>query len=82
MSIEVGTKYQIANMIKSFYNSAETLTVTRLNDSTVQFLLGDGKGHGSMPVQHFNYLLKRSELSKLNSKRILLSNEDSEKDIS
>jgi hypothetical protein len=78
MSIEEGTKYQISQGIKSFFNSAETLTVIRYNGSTVQFTLGEGKGHGSMPLQHLHYLLKRNDLTKIRNKKLLLSTENEE----
>lgn len=81
MTIDIGTKYQISKEIKSIYNSADTLTVTRLNGGTVQFTLGDGKGHGSMPLQHLEYLLKRNDLTEVTNKRMLLKSEQSEKDI-
>lgn len=82
MSIEIGMKYQIAKDIKSFYNSAETLQITRLSQDTVQFVLSDGKGHGAMPVQHMQYLLKRADLTQVSSKRALLEREQPEMDIS
>ncbi|AIE60008.1 hypothetical protein [Bacillus methanolicus] len=76
MSIEEGTKYQISKGIKSFFNSAETLTVIRQNGITVQFTLEDGKGHGSMPIQHLHYLLKRNDLTQMKNKRSLLNTEN------
>lgn len=82
MTIEVGTKYQIAHGIKGYFNSAETLTIIRHSGVTVQFSLGDGKGHGSMPVQHLHYLLKKSDLTKIINKRILLENDNQEEEIS
>jgi hypothetical protein len=81
MSIGIGTKYQISKDIKGYYNSAETMTITNLNERTVQFTLGDGKGHGSMPLQHLNYLIKRTELTPVSNKRHLLGSDQSEKDI-
>lgn len=82
MSIEIGTKFQISKGIKGYYNSAETMTIIRLNGNTVQFTLEDGKGHGSMPLQHFQYLLRRTELTKINDKIHLINNQESEQDIS
>ncbi|MDE3838843.1 hypothetical protein C0966_05550 [Bacillus methanolicus] len=78
MLIEEGTKYQISQGIKSFFNSAETLTVIRQNGITVQFTLGEGKGYGSMPLQHLHYLLKRNDLTQLKNKRSLLNTENEE----
>jgi hypothetical protein len=78
MSIEEGTKYQISQGIKSFFNSAETLTVIRQNENTVQFTLGEGKGHGSMPIQHLHYLLKKNDLTQIRNKKLLLSTENEE----
>ena len=59
MQIESGMKYQISQSIKGNFNSAESLTVTTNNGITIQFTLEDGKGHGSMPLDHLNYLLKQ-----------------------
>jgi hypothetical protein len=82
MLIEEGTKYQIAQGIKGFFNSAETMTVKSYNGVTVQFTLADSKGHGSMPIEHLNYLLKRSNLTQIPNKRTLLSNDNNEEQIS
>lgn len=80
MQIEAGMKYQISQGIKGNFNSADSLTVTTNNGVTVQFTLEDGKGHGSMPLDHLNYLLKRSNLSPITpNKRVLLSSETEEK---
>ncbi|EIJ78075.1 hypothetical protein PB1_10964 [Bacillus methanolicus PB1] len=78
MLIEEGTKYRISQGIKSFFNSAETLTVIRQNGITVQFTLGEGKGYGSMPLQHLHYLLKRNDLTQMKNKRSLLNTENEE----
>lgn len=73
-------KYQISQTIKGNFNSAESLTVTTNNGITVQFTLEDGKGHGSMPLDHLNYLLKRSNLTPITSnKRVLLNTDHEEK---
>jgi hypothetical protein len=80
MSIEKGSKYQISQNIKGNFNSAESLTVTTNNGITIQFTLEDGKGHGSMPLDHLNYLLKRSNLTPITSnKRVLLASDNEEK---
>ena len=80
MQIETGMKYQISQSVKGNFNSAESLTVSTNNGITVQFTLEDGKGHGSMPLDHLNYLLKRSSLTPVPSnKRALLSTESEEK---
>ncbi|MEH6996088.1 hypothetical protein V7075_25870 [Neobacillus drentensis] len=80
MSIETGMKYQISQNIKGNFNSADSLTVTTNNGITIQFTLDDGKGHGSMPLDHLNYLLKRSNLTPITSnKRVLLNPENEEK---
>lgn len=78
MPIEQGTKFQISQGIKSFFNSAEALTVIRDNGITIQFTLGDGKGYGSMPIQHLHYLLKKEDLTQINSKKAPSNNESSE----
>ncbi|NWQ43733.1 hypothetical protein MLOOGBEN_23825 [Bacillus sp. EB106-08-02-XG196] len=80
MSIETGMKYQISQSIKGNFNSADSLTVTTNNGITIQFTLEDGKGHGSMPLDHLNYLLKRSNLTLIPSnKRVLLTPDNEEK---
>ncbi|WP_419887348.1 hypothetical protein ACN6MT_17940 [Neobacillus niacini] len=80
MSIEIGMKYQISQSIKGNFNSADLMTVTTNNGITVQFTLEDGKGHGSMPLDHLNYLLRRSNLTPVTSnKRVHLSSENEEK---
>jgi len=81
MSVEEGTKYQISQGIKGFFNSAETMTVTSYNGITVQFTLSESKGHGSMPIEHLNYLLKKANLSQVPNKRILLNTETDEEQI-
>jgi len=82
MLIEEGVKYQISQTVKGFFNSAETMTVKRNTGITVQFILGDSKGHGSMPVDHFQYLLKKSNLTLIPHKRNLLTTELNEEQIS
>jgi hypothetical protein len=80
MQIETGMKYQISQSIKGNFNSAESLTVTTNNGITVQFILEDGKGYGSMPLDHLNYLLKRSNLTQITTnKRVLLNTDNEEK---
>jgi len=76
MLIEEGTKFQISQGIKGYFNSAETLTVSTNNGVTVQFTLGDGKGHGAMPIEHLNYLLKKSNLTLIPMKRVLFNSEN------
>jgi hypothetical protein len=82
MSIELGTKYLISQGIQGYYNSAETMTIISNNGVTVQFSLGDNKGRGSMPLDHMNYLLKKSNLTLIPIKRTLLTNETTEEQIS
>jgi hypothetical protein len=81
MSITEGTKYQISQGIKEFFNSAETMTVLSNNGITVQFMLGDSKGRGSMPLEHLNYLLKKDNLTLIPNKRLFLNTENSEEQI-
>ncbi|MED4207129.1 hypothetical protein [Neobacillus mesonae] len=78
MSIVEGTKFQISQGIQGYYNHADSMTVVTNNGTTVQFTLGDGKGHGSMPIDHFNYLLKRSNLTIVPNKKALLNTENEE----
>jgi hypothetical protein len=83
MSIEEGTKLQISQGIQGNFNSAESLTVISNNGVTIQFTLGEDKGYGSMPVEHLNYLLKRSNLTIIPNKRTLINSaETSEEHIS
>lgn len=82
MLIKAGTKYQISETIREIYNRADTLTVVRANEKTVQFILGNGKGHGAMPVQHLNYLLKRSDLKEIQPRRMFVSEEEADEEIS
>ena len=81
MLIEEGNKYQISQNAKGFFNSAETMTVKSYNGITVQFILFDSKGHGSMPVEHLQYLLKKSNLTFIPTKRSLLTTDISEEQI-
>jgi len=81
MLIEEGTKYQISQAAKEFFNSAETMMVKSNNGITIQFILGDSKGHGSMPVEHLDYLLKRSNLTLIPNKRSLLNTDLNEEQI-
>lgn len=73
MSIEQGTRFQISQGAQEFFNSAESMTVISNNGITIQFTLADGKGYGSMPVEHLDYLLKKSNLSLVPNKRALLN---------
>lgn len=81
MQIEEGTKYQISQGVQENFNSAESLTVIAYNGITVQFTLGEGKGHGSMPIDHLSYLLKKSNLTQIPNKRALLNMENNDEQI-
>ena len=82
MSIDIGSKYQISQKIKGNFNSSEALTVTNNNGITVQFILDEGKGRGSMPLEHLNYLLKKAGLTQVTSnKRGLINDEKNEEKI-
>ncbi|MFC0472445.1 hypothetical protein ACFFHM_18645 [Halalkalibacter kiskunsagensis] len=81
MNIERGTEYQISQVIKGHFNSADILTVIRHSGNIVQFTLPEGKGHGSMPYQHMQYLLKRNDLTEISNKRSLLKQDREEKHI-
>ncbi|WP_096155040.1 MULTISPECIES: hypothetical protein [Bacillus] len=78
MQIESGTVFEINNGSNGFFNSSKKLTVLRHSGETVQFTLGKGKGHGSMPVKHLQYLLRKNELTPLNPKRALLNDNEEE----
>ncbi|WP_342431378.1 hypothetical protein [Neobacillus sp. FSL H8-0543] len=82
MSIEAGMKYQIGQKVKTNFNSSDSLTIVNNNGITVQFTLDDGKGRGSMPLEHLSYLLKRDNLTKITNKRALLNNDNNEEKIS
>ncbi|OLO26551.1 hypothetical protein BTR23_22945 [Alkalihalophilus pseudofirmus] len=79
MKIELGTEYEIVEERKGHFNSAETLTIIRQNRNVVQFILGNNKGHGSMPVDHLLYLLKKKDLTPITNRRKLLKAESEEK---
>lgn len=78
MSIEEGTKFQISQGVQGNFNSAESLTVIANNGVTVQFTLGEGKGHGAMPVEHLNYLLKKANLTRMPTNKRTIFNPESE----
>ncbi|WP_042355731.1 hypothetical protein [Bacillus rubiinfantis] len=78
MAIEVGSRFLISESIQGYYNSADSMTVLTNNGVTVQFLLADGKGHGAMPIDHFQYLIKKTNLTKVPHKRVLISQENEE----
>ena len=80
MSIEEGARFQISQVIQGNFNSAESLTVIANNGVTIQFTLEDGKGYGSMPVEHLEYLLKKSNLTKIPSKRSLLKTTENDEE--
>lgn len=82
MMIEEGTKYQISQGAKGYFNSAETITVKSNNGVTIQFTLSDSKGHGSMPIEHLHYMLKKSNLMLIPNKRSLLNPDLNEEQIS
>ncbi|MDT8859751.1 hypothetical protein N0O92_05855 [Alkalihalobacillus sp. MEB130] len=82
MSIKQGFDYQIADNIKGNFNSAEMLTVIRLIGNCVQFTLKDGKGYGSMPIEHMELLLKKNDLRAVANKRTLVKDNDEEAQIS
>jgi hypothetical protein len=82
MLIEKGTKFQITEDVKGFFNSAETMIVKTNNGITVQFILGDSKGHGSMPIDHLNYLLKKANLTEISNDRIPLDTDKNKEKIS
>lgn len=79
MTFEKGTEYKISKTTKGYFNSAEVLTIIRECGHIVQFTLGNGKGHGSMPTEHMNYLLNKNELTP--NKRALLNNGTDEEKI-
>lgn len=81
MSIEEGSKFQISQGIQSYFNAAEAFTVTSNNGVTVQFKLEDGKGAGAMPIEHLHYLLKKSNLTIVPNKRVLINTETNEEQI-
>ncbi|WP_216829644.1 hypothetical protein [Alkalihalobacterium elongatum] len=79
MKIELGTEYEITEKRQGHFNSAKTLTIIRQNRNIVQFILENGKGHGSMPVDHLLYLIKKKDITPIQSKRSLLSKDSEEK---
>ncbi|CRK83190.1 hypothetical protein [Neobacillus massiliamazoniensis] len=81
MLIEEGAKYQISQGVQWNFNSAETMTVISNNGITVQFLLDENKGRGSMPIDHLFYLLKKANLTQIPNKRMLLNTDTTEEQI-
>lgn len=82
MSIEQGARYQISQSAQEYFNHADSMTVIANNGVTIQFTLADGKGYGSMPVEHLDYLMKKSNLTLIpNKKSLLNSTENNEEQI-
>ena len=81
MNIEIGTEFQISDHIKKNFNSADGLKVINQTGTIVQFTLKDHKGHGSMPLQHLEYLLKKKHLVEGVSKRTYLLKESEEENV-
>ena len=77
-ALEKGTNYQISPQAKGHLNSASVLTIISCTANIVQFKLENKKGHGSMPIEHFEYLLKKKELI-LNKQALLLDDSEEEK---
>ncbi|WP_332629452.1 hypothetical protein [Halalkalibacter flavus] len=82
MTIIAGSDYQISQNIQGNFNSAEILTVIRQSGNSVQFTLGNGKGHGSMPLDHMQFLLKKNELRYVPNKQKMVKEENNEEQIS
>ncbi len=82
MSNEIGMEYYISQGIISHFNSAEILTVIHQKGNIVQFTLSEGKGYGSMPVQHLHYLLKKADLTRIINKQSLLQADEEDERIS
>lgn len=79
MNIEIGTEYVISETAQKNFNCAEALTIIRTSGVSIQFTLNGQKGHGSMPIQHFEYLLKKRQLLLQSSKRQMLAKDQQEK---
>ncbi|QOY35020.1 hypothetical protein AWH56_020245 [Anaerobacillus isosaccharinicus] len=79
MTIEAGTEYQLSECIQKNFNSAKAITVIRQTGNIIQFTLNDLNGHGSMPLQHLQYLMKKNQITKATNKRDFL-NDEVEKD--
>lgn len=69
MEVFIGDEYEIAESYQRNFFSSKSLTIVSINDRTIQFILNNGKGYGAMPLNHFTYLLKRSALTEMFSKR-------------
>ena len=67
MAFYKGTEFEISPENKLHFKSAKTLKIIEKNDSIVQFTFGEGESKGTMPVQHLEYLLKRKELTQIDS---------------
>lgn len=81
MKNEVGTEYQISEDVKRNFNSADTMTIIRQVGDIVQFKLNECKGHGSMPLPHLQYLLKKNYLNEWINKRQFIMKGDEEEQI-
>ncbi|ADU30498.1 hypothetical protein [Evansella cellulosilytica] len=71
MKIDIGTKFEIASLIKDIYFGSDMLEITYVGEKTVKFTLSNNKGRGAMPIDHLKFLLKGNSLSKvINEDRI------------
>ncbi|WP_099601078.1 hypothetical protein, partial [Pseudomonas sp. 2995-1] len=43
--------------------SSEKMTIEGKNGNTIRFKLSNGKGYGSMPLEHMNYLIRKGFLT-------------------
>lgn len=62
IEVKVGMEFTLSPRLKNSYFSAESLEIVQADEKTVKFILKEGKGRGSMPVQHLNYMIKKKDL--------------------
>lgn len=67
LEVKVGMEFTLSPRLKNSYFSAETLEIVQADEKTVKFILREGKGRGSMPIQHLNYMIKKKDLVKVQS---------------
>ncbi|MDG5788415.1 hypothetical protein QA612_13075 [Evansella sp. AB-P1] len=81
MKMEQGLIYSISKESKKNFFSSNTLTILRVNERSIQFSLENGKGHGTMPMEHFHYLIKNNSISEVLSKRAIVEMDNNEERI-
>ncbi|MBU9721452.1 MULTISPECIES: hypothetical protein [Bacillaceae] len=71
MLIENGTEYDISEEVKKNFFFSDMLIISGKNGNTIRFKLSNGKGYGSMPLQHMEYMIRKGHISERLSNRQL-----------